>query len=190
MAVITPSQAVAVAAVMLAVQERRQLAGSNVLLLSPPGHPHTSANGESVAVVCPRCLSLSSWSLNESALAGRSVDDVCTSVTLTRPSGATAGERLELAGCEPLSCSHGHVPSQLHRGAEHLCCIQHTETPPCFTSLAYCLQHCLTRFLEALSLHFHLTPFPRDLNNGLEACRCPVSLCSAGLRARARCRAW
>ena len=184
---------------MLAVQEeekekeRRQLAGSNVVLLSPPGHAHTSANGESVAVVCPRCRSLSSWSLNESALAaacavrGRPSPSPDRQVRqLARDSSwrETRAGWLRAALVQPRPCT------QLHRGAEHLCCIQHTETPPCFTSLAYCLQHCLTRFLEALSLHFHLTPFPRDLNNGLEACRCPVSLCSAGLRARAPCRAW
>lgn len=48
----------------------------------------------------------------------------------------------------------------------------------------------LPRSFEFALPRFLLTPFPRDLNNGLEACRCPVSLCSAGLRARARCRAW
>ena len=98
----------------------------------------------------------------------------CTAITLglTRPSGAIACERLELAGCEPLSRSRecDALPARYTIEAEHLCCIQHTETPPCFTSLAYCLQRCLTRFcfLEALSLHFsHASPVTSTM--GLEA---------------------
>ena len=164
---------------MLAVQERRQLAGSNVVLLSPPCHPHTSANGESVAVVCPACLSLSSWSLNESALAGRSVDDVCTSVTLTRPSGATAGERLELAGCEPLSCSHGHVPSYTVKQPWRASLLHTAHRDPTLfhiTRLLFAaLFDTLPRSFEFALPRFLLTPFPRDLNNGLEACRFPVT---------------
>lgn len=94
----------------------------------------------------------------------------CTAITLglTRPSGAIACERLELAGCESLSRSRDALPARYTIEAEHLCCIQHTETPPCFTSLAYCLQRCLTRFLEALSLHFsHTVPVTSTM--GLEA---------------------
>ena len=94
----------------------------------------------------------------------------CTAITLglTRPSGAIACERLELAGCESLSRSRDALPARYTIEAEHLCCIQHTETPPCFTSLAYCLQRCLTRFLEALSLHFpHASPVTSTM--GLEA---------------------
>ena len=122
----------------------------------------------------------------------------CTAITLglTRPSGAIACERLELAGCEPLSRSRecDALPARYTIEAEHLCCIQHTETPPCFTSLAYCLQRCLTRFcfLEALSLHFsHPFPVTSTMASKHVACRYPVTpVQRRPADPGARCRAW
>ena len=148
-------------------------ADSNVVLPNPPCHPHTSADaaGESVAVVCS--ASLSSASTSQRLLGGRRSVDMLHGhhpgphQTIRRD---VACERLELAGCEPLSRSRecDALPARYTIEAEHLCCIQHTETPPCFTSLAYCLQRCLTRFLEALSLHFsHTVPVTSTM--GLEA---------------------